>query len=250
MGALRLTPAVNSARGAVEYILPQPASAGLEITFRFAMWGGNGADGLAMFLRKGSESSTAVGGIGGSLGYSTNWENSGNPAAGMAGGLLALGFDLWGNFAGDNSAYGGQSCPARTWAGSASGGLLPNSIAVRGPGSGTTNYCRIAGMQPSVGFNSGASTRAGRSRLARITVDPSTYASPNVTVFYSSDGTLGSLTQVLQVAAPAELLAEPTFKFGFTAGTVSGDAPRMCTSQQLLHHACVVCHRHHACVCC
>jgi len=138
-------------------------------------------------------------------------------------------------------AYGGQTCPARTWPGSASGGLLPNSIAVRGPGTGTTNYCRIAGMQPTVGFNTGSSTRAARTRVARITVDPSTYDSPNVTVYYSSDGTLGSLTQVLQVAAPAELLAEPTFKFGFTAGTVSRSRIWLATAASPVakQHACL-----------
>jgi hypothetical protein len=221
--ALRLTPNANSQYAAIEYTTPQPTSAGLDISFNLAIWGGNGADGMTLFLRKGSTASTTPGARGGSLGYSSNQQGGDYYADGMPGGLIGVGFDLWGSYSSDDSVFGGTDCPAATYArnGHLGGyeGNVHNSIVIRGPGAGHTGYCRLNGTQSGIAFDAGASTRSARTRAVRVTVDPSTAASPLVSVYYSPDATTANWALAVTAPVPAELLAEPTFKFGFTAGT-------------------------------
>lgn len=209
--ALRITPAVNSQSGSVSYTVPQPTSGGLDVSFTIAQWGGNGADGIVFFLRKGSDPSNASGALGGAMGYSTQPPSD----PGMPGGLIGVGFDLWGNFAA-SSVFGGTNC-----SGDGTGGTnVPNSIAIRGPGQGTTGYCRLGIVSGgSIAFDGGTNSRAGRARSVRVTVDPATAGNPRVKVYYAANGSGTGLSQVLDVAAPTALLAESTFKFGFSAGT-------------------------------
>lgn len=48
------------------------STAGIDISFRFAIWGGSGANGMTFFLRRGSESDRGMGPTGGSLGYAAD----------------------------------------------------------------------------------------------------------------------------------------------------------------------------------
>jgi hypothetical protein len=221
--ALRLTPNANGQYAAIEYKTAQPTTSGLDITFSLAMWGGNGADGMTLFLRKGSTASTTPGARGGSLGYSSNQQGGEYYSDGMPGGLLGVGFDLWGSYSSDDSVYGGTDCPAATYDrnGRTGGyeGNVPNSIVIRGPGSGHSGYCRLAGTQTGIAFNAGDSSRAARTRAVRVTVDPSSVASPLVSVYYSPDGATANWALAVTAPVPAALLNEATFKFGFTAGT-------------------------------
>ena len=59
--ALRLTSASNNQSSALIFARPQPTSEGLDVSFRQSQWGGNGADGLAFFLQKGTVTSSASG---------------------------------------------------------------------------------------------------------------------------------------------------------------------------------------------
>ena len=216
--AMRLTPGspINRA-GLLSYTIPQPTSGGLDIRFKFAEWGGvistgsRTADGLAFFLRKGSETSNAAGFFGASLGYAP-WP--GGSVVGLAGGLLGVGFDQWGGYT--QPAIDGTNCAGL---GQVGPGSQDNTIGIRGPGNGTTGYCYLGRTTAgAVQFGGGTDSRDGRARSVRITVDPATQANPKITVYYGATAS-ATPTQVLQVDAPAGLLAEPTFRFGFIGST-------------------------------
>ena len=210
--ALRLTPtSPDTQTGTISYTLPQPTSAGIDVRFTSAQWGGGSqGDGLSFFLRKGSDPSNAPGGTGGALGYAPIPSAT---KAGMPGGLLGVGLDLYGNYAA--SVVDGSGCPA-------AGSQRANRISVRGPGNGTTGYCLLGITNPGdVVFNGGGTDRTARARAVRITVDPASTPDPRVKVYYAdiSSNPAAPLVQVLDIPAPAELEAEPTFKFGFSAAT-------------------------------
>jgi hypothetical protein len=218
--AMRLSPgSPGNQVGLLSYATPLPTSEGLDIRFKMAQWAGtiNGgsrtADGLTFFLRKGSESSNATGYLGGSLGYAPYPSGS---HVGLAGGLVGVGFDQWGNFTDPNTD--GTDCSGL---GQAAPGIQDNTIGIRGPGTGTTGYCYLGRTTAgTVQFGTTTDTRDGRARSVRITVDPATQANPKITVYYGATAS-ATLTQVLQVAAPAALLAEPTYRFGFTGSTAT-----------------------------
>lgn len=91
--------------------------------------GGTGADGIAVTF-----SDYAVpavpGAYGGSLGYAQRCG-----VVGFAGGWLGLGIDEYGNFRNDDECRGDGPPPS---------GLVPQSVSVRGSGSGMTGYLRHA----------------------------------------------------------------------------------------------------------
>lgn len=214
--ALRLTPAGGEYKtGVLSYAVPQPTSGGLDVRFVLAEWGdtggttGQGADGVLFFIRKGSEASNGVGATGGALGYAPN-----DPTTnGMPGGLLGIGFDMQGNY--PVTSVAGTGCT-----GQGSVVNTPNNITIRGPGEGIVGYCRVDYTTSGVTFSSGGAARVTRARSIRVTVDPATANDPRVKVYYGGDGS-GAVggTPKLDIPVPAELLAQPTFKFGFAAAT-------------------------------
>lgn len=209
--ALRLTPATTNQASALIFARPQPMSQGLDVSFHLSQWGGTGADGIAFFLQKGTETSRSPGSLGGALGYSTEPGHN-PPKPGLPSGLLGVGFDLFGNF--NNSAFGGTNCPSSS--------AIASSLVIRGPGSGFTGYCRLGTATNSdTLWGSGTSTREDRAKSVRIIIDPSTASTPQVKVWVCGRGARcnTSTTPTLAVNAPAELLAEPTVRFGFAAGT-------------------------------
>ncbi len=138
-GALRLTNGDtttgtngNQQTGAVVSNFTFPTNEGVQVTWTSVTYGGNaykngggvlsGADGMTFYLTDGSQpATTAVGGSGGSLGYSCS--NTNGTYDGALKGYLAVGMDEFGNFsnAGDNTSPG-------------AGGAKPGAIAVRGAG--------------------------------------------------------------------------------------------------------------------
>jgi hypothetical protein len=197
-GALRLTPATTGRAGFTLHNSALTTAGGLDITFQQAQWGGSGADGISFFLVDGATNLTQPGASGGALGYA-----SGNGVTpGVAHGLIGVGIDTWGNFSATGSSGSGCSNPGP--------GQTPNRVVVRGPGNGTVGYCFL-GTSGDVGDLDGAS-RAAATKTVRVVFDPDTVADRKVTVFL--DG-----VQVVQVPAPAELIAATSFKFGFSAAT-------------------------------
>ena len=152
-GALRLTPASTSQKGAITSSYTFPSSQGLQATFTTYTWGGSGngggsnqgADGISFFLMDGSVGTTLpngvpnIGAFGGSLGYSC----AQSKGSGLTGAYLGLGMDEWGNFlnSSDNtntgipvqltSSAGNPNLTFNSWG---SGTYQPNRIGLRGAG--------------------------------------------------------------------------------------------------------------------
>lgn len=117
--ALRLTQAVNAQAGTIIYDRAFSSSVGVNVQFDYYMGGGTGADGLAFFLIDGSATNPTPGGSGPAMGYAY-YQSS----AGVTKGYLGVAFDLWGNFVSQDYFHDGLQA-----------GVIPNSIAVRGPAS-------------------------------------------------------------------------------------------------------------------
>lgn len=207
-GVLRLTERTTAPApgrtGFAIYNAPLPLAGGLDITFHQSHYGTVGgffADGISIFLAEGSVSLTQAGASGGAIGYA--------PASGLFPGLrnalIGIAFDLFGGFS--TALF---SCP-----GDPGGSLRPNSVVVRGPGHLTSGYCRlgVADLTPQ-GITLHSNTTTRNDILTRIVVDPPSAPSPKVTVFLNG-------IQVIQVAAPAELLAASTVRLG-VAGSTGG----------------------------
>lgn len=189
------------------------------VQFDHYAYGGNGADGVGVVFSDASVA-PAPGGDGGSLGYAQK-----NVSSGYAGGWLGVGIDEYGNF--PNPTEGRLGYPAG-WtppAGAAvAAGFYPDSVAVRGSGSGTTGYRLLANsgaLAPEVWTNSNNSASLQK---YRITIDNTNNVNAYVTVQRDTTGTGGSYTTViptfdargansLQAAVPANWLVS------FTGGT-------------------------------
>lgn len=130
-GWLRLTTDDQDRKGYAYINKTFPSTLGLLVDFEYKMWrtkdgrGGlnQGGDGFSVYLFDGNTSTAdfALGGYGGSLGYTRNRETTpGTP--GLKNGYLGIGFDAFGNFINKNS-------PAKF---TGSNGGLANSIVLRG----------------------------------------------------------------------------------------------------------------------
>ena len=216
--ALRLTSASTQKAGGLLYGTPIPTEFGLDIAFHFSMWGGSGADGINFFLQKGTETSSRMP-AGGTLGYSADRNQNPN-LNGLNNGLIGIGFDMYGNHS--QPSFDGTGCPTSTRPGS-------NSLVVRGPGHLMAGYCILSTLKQvsdvstpvNTKWDQGLSTRAGRARSVRIVLDPSTITPRQLKIWLCASGTECSVssTPAVTINAPAELIAEPTVRFGFAAAT-------------------------------
>jgi uncharacterized repeat protein (TIGR01451 family) len=177
-GALRLTRNTTAQAGYAIYTLPIPTANGLDVTFDYYSYGGNGGDGLSFMLIDGSASPTSPGGMGGSLGYTPLIDPvNGVNQPGIAGGYLAVGLDSYGNFV--NSLEGRDvGCPRTPYESL----LVPDSVTIRGSaGLGGVisqtpsfeGYCHLATsgtLTDSLDITSSLRTSAGLRRV-RIVLD-------------------------------------------------------------------------------
>ena len=231
---LRLTRNAGSEGGYALYDSSLPTTGGLDITFQFEMSeGGNeGADGISFLIVDGDTNQLQIGQLGGSLGY------IGLAGSGGRGALLGIGFDRWGGFR--TAAPNGGSAPGNC---STSFGfnLWADAITVRGPGA--SGYHVITSSNPCSSFfgdyrlsrTDSFTVRSNRERTARIVIDPSTVANPQVKVylddphgddvaggnFTGTPGISDSSTPRVTFAQPTELRSATSFKFGFAAATGS-----------------------------
>lgn len=136
-GWLQLTGASGAQTGEAVSNQAFSTDAGLVATFTYATYGGSGADGFSFFLLDGLTGAPALAAGGGSLGYSATLASCGGSttAAGVTGGYVGIGFDEYGGFSQCNAGAGGP-------------GQRPNSVAVRGSGSGSdaTGFRYLAGV--------------------------------------------------------------------------------------------------------
>ncbi|MBI2518729.1 MAG: autotransporter-associated beta strand repeat-containing protein [Opitutae bacterium] len=169
--------------------------------------GTGGADGLGFFIFDASVP-FSIGASGGSLGYAQK-----TGINGMAGGYIGVGLDNWGNFS--NGTEGRVDGP----------GFIPNSVAVRGPGSGTSGYNYLGGTSDlsSAPYNLGqmdfptSTTRPDQTgvdfRHFELLLTPTNELSVSLQF-----GANGPLTKVLQLDLSGYTRPDQ-IKFGFFAGT-------------------------------
>jgi autotransporter-associated beta strand protein len=176
----------------------------------FAIYNANGtggADGLGFFIFDASVP-FSVGADGGSLGYAQK-----TGVNGLAGGYLGVGFDNWGNFS--NPTEGRVDGP----------GFIPNSVAVRGPGNGTSGYNYLGGT----GDLSTAPYNLGQMDFPSYNLRPDQTGADfrhfeliltptNQLSVYLQFGATGDLTKILQLDLSGYTRPDQ-IKFGFFAGT-------------------------------
>lgn len=232
-GVLRLTSNQNDQRGYVYINVPFPSSYGLKVEFEYFSYGGTGqelADGISMFLFDGDAPTFAPGGFGGSLGYA---QRDGEP--GLANAYLGIGFDEFGNFGNSSQGKVGGFSVLNEF------GRAPNSIVLRGPGSGFSGYPFVVGRKTMEvgsdkdGLNPGAQfpISSGGSGTSRVT-DPMQpgYRRVNLELQPDPDGVgfFLSLTmlvttqpnlprQVTIFERPFDFAAPKNLKIGFAAST-------------------------------
>jgi len=209
-GALLLTDATGGQNGFALYDEAISVTRGIDVTFSQAQWGGDGADGIVFFAKKGSDTSTTPGATGGAMGYAPN--GAAVPATdGLSGALLGIGLDSYGNFADTDS--NGTGCSTEF------NGPVANAITVRGDGQGQVGYCLLAApynlatnsLDP---LSAGYTTRVEATRVVRVVIDPANASDPRVTVYYD-----GGTEPVIDIELSAAFSAVPTVKIGFSAGT-------------------------------
>jgi LPXTG-motif cell wall-anchored protein len=211
LNAMRLTNTDEGQAGFALYNRAISNTAGIDVSFTQAQWGGSDADGIVFFIKKGSDSSTDPGASGGALGYSPNLDGA---SAGLSGALLGIGLDGHGNFASEGTD--GTGCVANAY--SRSGAGAANAITVRGPGQGTAGYCMLADsidvqndLEQSA-LVGGYADRAAAARVIRVVVDPANVSNPRVVVYYQG-------VEAVNVPLPSAFSNVSTIKFGFAAGT-------------------------------
>lgn len=206
--ALRLTNDDGSQNGFVLYNEAISVTAGIDVRFSQAQFGGDGADGIVFFIKDGADTDTNPGGTGGAMGYAPS---SGD---GLSGALLGIGLDGYGSFG--TADVDGTGCADLGYVESTGGGDN-NVIVLRGAGQGTEGYCRLAdvaslddlGLAPLV---DGYSNRADAAADVRVVVDPVTANNPRVVVYYDD-------VEIINVPLPSEFADVSSVKIGFTAGT-------------------------------
>ena len=136
-GALQLTAGAQNQSGMVVARTAVSTASGLQITFADDSFNGStpGADGMTLFLSDAAQPlPTAIGALGGSLGYA-NGQNGG--ATGIAAGYLGIALDEYGNFS--NPTEGRNGGP----------GQIPETIGVRG--AAASGYPYLGGAQNASG---------------------------------------------------------------------------------------------------
>lgn len=147
---LRLKDRQASTFGSAEYRQPFDLAAGLDIRFVASQFTGTGGDGIIMYLRDGSSSSTAMGATMGGLGYAPD-RSTDPPQGGMPDALVGIAMSVYGEITGF-SRFGGPDC---AYDGTTTSTLRNNYLAVRGgplQGNTSAGYCREANIQPAANY--------------------------------------------------------------------------------------------------
>ncbi|BAV05896.1 gliding motility-associated C-terminal domain-containing protein [Filimonas lacunae] len=212
-GYLRFTSASQNQKSFIYSTTTFPSGYGINISFEYYTYGGNGADGITFFLFDATAiSSFNVGGFGGSLGYAQRiTDDKSDTLPGLSKGYIGIGIDEFGNFS--NATEGRQ------------GGIgqKSNSVTLRGAGNGktlvSTNYPYLTSAQLT-GLTGGSRTDTTSSasgyRKAIISLTPRTGGGFVVTVKIQKGSTT---TTVINSYA---YTTTPPAKFGFGLGSSTG----------------------------
>ncbi|HUA45514.1 MAG TPA: hypothetical protein VMA77_09825, partial [Solirubrobacteraceae bacterium] len=150
-GALLLTRARDNQASGVVLRRSFPTSRGLNLSFTAYSWGGigsymgRGGDGISVMLLV-APPATRIGPKGSGLGYDMKTPalnpDSPNPFPGVNAGYLGIGLDAFGNWT--NANGDASNCPTPPWARTTA---VPDTVTVRGPGSGVSGYCLLSSTE-------------------------------------------------------------------------------------------------------
>ncbi|WP_236632958.1 LamG-like jellyroll fold domain-containing protein [Endozoicomonas elysicola] len=203
-GLLQLTGLSDYETGFSVLNTPFSSSLGIQVEFDYFAGGGTAADGMLFFLADGSQSTVTAGASGGGMGYSPF---SGTGTNGLSGAYMGIGFDEYGNFAGDSTNR-------------------KDSVVIRDGGNGTTGYGYLSHYQVSsfggiddtnITTDSSGDGNGYDWRKVRLTLD----SEQKLTLEMSWDN--GSSWETLydqyDYGANTSQALPDTFKLGFTGAT-------------------------------
>jgi MSHA biogenesis protein MshQ len=236
---LRLTNASGqvSTFATLQRIFP---GAGNKIIVEFMQYsyGGTGADGMGIVLSDASQPPTA-GAFGGSMGYAPKQTSQGGDTTheGFAGGWLGVALDEFGNYSSNTEGRSGGSAP----------GTTPDSVAIRGSGSGFTGYAYLAGTGSlTPGVDNAASSAPAPGYKYRITVDHSDSIHAWTSVERDTGSGYAFVVPVFDAKASSGQAAVPTnWRLSYTGATGGNaniheiDSLQVCSITQrvlTLHH--------------
>ena len=193
-GWLRLTDTGNNRKGlALDSSQSFPGNVPVTVSFSYVSWGGNGADGITLFLYDSTQDMSGAS-TGGGLGY-----------CGGAGGYLAIGLDEYGNFSNP-----GDKCGAP----SGGPGPRPDSLVLRGPLSANDQYVTGAPIAGGID-NPGASARPSP-KTVLVTLTP---AAVGYTVTVQFQTASGQPFQTLFANVAFPFAAPANLSVGFSGST-------------------------------
>jgi MSHA biogenesis protein MshQ len=213
-GYLRLTDNTgnNSSAATVPGIFPA-AGNWVSVEFQNFAYNGSGADGIAVTLSDYSIAPTP-GAFGGSLGYAQK-----TGINGFAGGWIGVALDEYGNY--ENNTEGRVGTAGGT-------GLYPDSIGVRGSGSGTTGYNWLRGALNIGNIDNAGSATPANGYMYQVIVDARTYTTGTKQAFVSvnrdTSGTGNTYAPVVApfdayVINPAQAAVPVNWQISFTGST-------------------------------
>ena len=193
-GWLRLSDTNNYQNGlALDTSDSFPGNVPVTVSFQYVSWGGDGADGITLFLYDSTQDMS--GGIaGGGLGY-----------CGGAGGYLAIALDEYGNFSNPADQCG--------FAGGGPGNV-PDSLVLRGPLSANDQFVTNAPIAGGVD-EPGVATRPSP-RTVLVSLTP---ASPGYTVTVQYQSASGQPFQTLFANVAFPFAAPASLSMGFSGST-------------------------------
>jgi fibronectin-binding autotransporter adhesin len=190
------------------------AGASVYAQFSYQMYGGtggtttnHGGDGLTFFFYDGSLASStgfATGAYGGSMGYAQK-----TGINGLTGGYIGVGLDAYGNYsAASEGRRGGLNNTTQP---------VTQSVAVRGPGSGTSGYAYLGGTSAHLGtgdvtVNVDSTTRPTTTNTVQVLLS----ATNQLTVTLSQGGATPQTVLQMDLSGYSR---PDLLSFGFTAGT-------------------------------
>jgi hypothetical protein len=209
-GWLRLTDAANGQTGSAIYNTAFSSADGNQISFDYADYGGNGADGFTFYLIDGATTTPTTGGSGSGLGYARAISVF---QPGVTNGYLGIGFDEWGNFETADAGACDASIPCLA-------GVSGNRqfVGMRGSGNLNDGFTYLGGTTLPAAARIDNVDRT-HSRRVRITLTP---GPDPLTVSVEMDFGSGFVTIIDKYnlpTAPNQVALPATFKMGFSAST-------------------------------
>lgn len=211
-GLLRLTENTNNnAKAATAPGIFPAAGNYISVEFNHYAYNGSGADGVAVTLSDYSVPAVP-GAFGGSLGYAQKTAPS---VSGFAGGWLGVGLDEYGNFQSATEGRVGGACT--------SGACRPESVGVRGPGSGINGYRWIGGTASNVGIDNNTSASPGPGYMYQVIVDARGSGTGQVNVTVNRDTTTRNGATYAPLFGPSNVYNEA--QYALSQGWISKLVP-------------------------